>query len=98
MRTPGVLVGLLLLGCGHSKPAPKTVATTAPSDATPAPAPAPGPSDSAPTPAPPANKSLYERLGGLPAIQAVVGEFVANVAADNRINQRFFNTDIENLK
>jgi hemoglobin len=87
-----------LLGCGHSKPAPKTVAT-APSDATPAPAPAPGSSAPAPAPAPPAaNKSLYERLGGLPAIQAVVGEFVANVAGDNRINQRFFNTDIENLK
>jgi len=37
-------------------------------------------------------KSLYERLGGEPAIRAVVDQFVANVAADNRINQRFVRT------
>lgn len=92
-----MLVGLLLLGCGGSKPAPKTV-TSAP-DATPAPAPAPGDSAPAPAPAPPPKaKSLYDRLGGLPAIQAVVAEFVGNVAADATINQRFFNTDIEDLK
>ncbi len=34
-------------------------------------------------------KSLYERLGGKKAISAVVDEFVANCAADARIN-RFF--------
>jgi len=43
-------------------------------------------------------KSLYERLGGKPAITAVVGQFVANVAADKRINMRFVNTDIPQLK
>jgi hemoglobin len=43
-------------------------------------------------------KSLYERLGGLPAIQAVVDDFVGNVAADTRINQRFANTNIPLLK
>jgi hemoglobin len=43
-------------------------------------------------------KSLYERLGGLPYIQAVVDDFTANVAADNRINQRFAKTDIPVLK
>ena len=43
-------------------------------------------------------KSLYERLGGLPAIQAVVDDFVANVAADTRINRRFANADIPLLK
>ena len=34
-------------------------------------------------------KSLYARLGGTKAIQVVVDEFVARVAADNRINQFF---------
>ncbi len=42
--------------------------------------------------------SLYERLGGLPYIQAVVDDFVANVAADSRINHRFAKTDIPRLK
>ena len=34
-------------------------------------------------------KSLYDRLGGKPAITAVVDEFVARVAADTRINGFF---------
>ena len=34
-------------------------------------------------------KSLYDRLGGKGAITAVVDEFVARVAADNRINHFF---------
>ena len=34
-------------------------------------------------------KSLYDRLGGKPAITAVVDEFVARVAADKRINHFF---------
>jgi hemoglobin len=33
--------------------------------------------------------SLYQRLGGREAIAAVVDDFVANVVADNRINERF---------
>ena len=33
--------------------------------------------------------SLYDRLGGTAAIATVVDAFVANVAADTRINQRF---------
>ena len=37
----------------------------------------------------PAQKSLYDRLGGKAAITAVVDEFVGRVAADNRINQYF---------
>lgn len=45
-----------------------------------------------------AEKPLYERLGGRPAITAVVDQFVANVAADKRINMRFLNTDIPHLK
>jgi hemoglobin len=43
-------------------------------------------------------KPLYDRLGGLPAIQAVIDDFAANVAADTRINQRFAQTDIPRLK
>lgn len=42
--------------------------------------------------------SLYDRLGGKPAITAVVDDFVANVAGDNRINGRFAATDIPKLK
>jgi hemoglobin len=34
-------------------------------------------------------KPLYDRLGGKPAITAVVDDFTARVAADRRIN-RFF--------
>ncbi len=39
-----------------------------------------------------AQKSLYERLGGEPAITAVVDQFIANVLADERINKRFART------
>jgi hemoglobin len=42
--------------------------------------------------------SLYERLGGKPAISAVVDDFVGNVAADQRINGFFANTDVPRLK
>lgn len=46
----------------------------------------------------PAGKSLYDRLGGKTAIAAVIDQFVANVAADTRINGRFATTDIPKLK
>lgn len=45
-----------------------------------------------------AEKPLYERLGGKDAIVAVIDAFVANVAADDRINKHFANTDIPHLK
>lgn len=45
-----------------------------------------------------AEASLYDRLGGKPAITAVVDQFVANVAADGRINGFFANADIPGLK
>ena len=38
-------------------------------------------------------KSLYDRLGGKPALNAVVGELWTQVAADTRINGRFAHTD-----
>jgi hemoglobin len=43
-------------------------------------------------------KSLYERLGGQPAITAVVDDFVGNFAGDARINRFFARTDIPRLK
>ena len=42
--------------------------------------------------------SLYERLGGKDAITAVVDDFVARCAGDNRINGKFARTDIARLK
>jgi hemoglobin len=45
-----------------------------------------------------AKKSLYDRLGGKPAITAVVDDFIGNVAGDNRINRRFANANIPRLK
>lgn len=42
--------------------------------------------------------SLYDRLGGKEAIVAVVDDFVANVAADKRINGQFANANIPRLK
>ena len=43
-------------------------------------------------------KTLYERLGGAAALTAVVDDFVANVAADKRINHFFAKTDIPAFK
>ena len=42
--------------------------------------------------------SLYERLGGLDAITAVVDSFSARCAGDDRINRKFERTDIPRLK
>ena len=42
--------------------------------------------------------SLYDRLGGKPAITAVVDDFIGHVAADARIDQRFGGANIPRLK
>jgi hemoglobin len=42
--------------------------------------------------------SLYDRLGGKPAITAVVDDFIGNVAGDSRINGRFASANIPRLK
>jgi len=42
--------------------------------------------------------SLYERLGGLDAITAVVDSFSARCAGDDRINGKFARTDIPRLR
>ncbi|HEY7533335.1 MAG TPA: group 1 truncated hemoglobin, partial [Nitrospiraceae bacterium] len=45
-----------------------------------------------------ADKSLYDRLGGKPAITAVVDDFVGRVANNARINGKFANANIPRLK
>ncbi|MBI1799134.1 MAG: group 1 truncated hemoglobin [Candidatus Eisenbacteria bacterium] len=45
-----------------------------------------------------AGATLYSRLGGEAGIRAVVGQFVANLAADTRINHYFADTDLDPLK
>jgi hemoglobin len=78
------VAGIFLVACesGGGTPPP---ATPPPVAATP-----PPPS------APP--KTLYERLGGQPAVEAVVDEFLKRVATDKRINGRFVNTDLPRLR
>jgi hemoglobin len=41
---------------------------------------------------------LYERLGGIDAIRAVIDAFVARCADDSRINRKFERSDIPRLK
>lgn len=64
----------------------------APQQSAMAPAPAMTP---APPPPPP---TLYQRLGGQPAVTAVVDDFVGNVAHDRRINRYFRHANIPHLK
>ena len=47
-----------------------------------------------------APKSLYDRLGGMPAINAVVDEFTPRLVSDDRLNFTFVeaNTDIPKFK
>ena len=42
-------------------------------------------------------KDLFTRLGGKPAIEAVVGEFVKRLAGDARVKFRFANANIAKL-
>jgi len=42
--------------------------------------------------------ALYDRLGGLPAISAVVDDFMQNIAADERVNARFAGADLTGLR
>ncbi|HYU15546.1 MAG TPA: hypothetical protein VEL05_05735, partial [Candidatus Acidoferrum sp.] len=75
-----VIAALAIAACGGSSPEATSTA--------PARAPAPRPS----APRPP--RSLFVRLGGKPAIEAVVGEFAARLAADPRVKFRFANSDV----
>ncbi|HEX4421359.1 MAG TPA: hypothetical protein VH165_25765 [Kofleriaceae bacterium] len=95
MKHSSLWICLWLAGCGGSAPPP---ATTPPPTVAAAPESAPAAAPAEPAPAPPAEKSLYDRLGGQPAITAVVDEFVNRTTTDPRIMYRFFNTDPVNLK
>jgi hemoglobin len=100
---------LALAACGAKAPAASTppsaeasaAAAPAAEPAAPPPA-APEPDKAVPEKALPEkalpDKPLYERLGGEPAITAVVDEFVNRTTTDARIKYRFFNTDPVSLK
>lgn len=45
-----------------------------------------------------AKKSLYDRLGGLPAITAVTDEFAGRVLKDDRVNKKFAKTNVPRLR
>ena len=45
-----------------------------------------------------AGKTLYERLGGKPAIEAVIDDFLGRVAADERINAGFAGSNVPKLR
>jgi len=96
MRTTAVVVCLFVFACGGSS----HKASTAPPVASDSDKEEPAGKSEPPAspPAPPAPKSLFDRLGGLPAITAVVDEFVNRTTSDPRIKERFFNTDAVNLK
>lgn len=85
LLAPALLAALFFSGCGE--PAANGAKPTA--NAT-------GPA--APAAAPASAKSLYERLGGEPAITAVVGEFLNNVLQDAKINKRFAGANVPHLK
>jgi hemoglobin len=42
--------------------------------------------------------TLYDRLGGKPAVIAVIEDFVGRAAGDSRINAKFARTDVPRLK
>ena len=95
-----VWICLLLAACGSNKGAPQSppaVATTEPAPAATEPA-APATSSSEPAATPAADRTLFERLGGIEPIKAVVEEFVTRTTTDPRIKFRFFNTDATQLK
>jgi hemoglobin len=51
----------------------------------------------APAPSRPKTGSLFDRLGGMPAISAVVDDFAGNVLNDSRINKKFGKSDAPRL-
>ncbi len=101
MRTTWLVVCLLVFGCGGGSSHKTSSLPPPPSDPVAggdATADPPAPESAATRPAPPAARSLYDRLGGTPAITAVVDEFVTRSHSDPRIKERFFNADGVNLK
>jgi hemoglobin len=85
----------LAMGCGGAKPAVKPAEK--PTASEPAKAPAAS-SAAAPAEKPAASSPLFDRLGGMPAIEAVIADFVGNIAADERINAPFAVADLKLLQ
>ncbi|HEY4220738.1 MAG TPA: group 1 truncated hemoglobin [Myxococcota bacterium] len=85
-------LALVLVGAGAC--ASSSSASSAPP---PAATPAAGAAPAAAPAAAKSGRSLYDRLGGLPAIDAVVSDFLNNVAGDVRIQSRFALTDLKDL-
>ena len=73
---------LMLAGCGPKEGAPADSPAAAVADTT----------------AKAATRSLFDRLGGQPAITAVVDSFVAIVAKDTRVNAKFAKSDVARVK
>src|SRR3954469_5107671 len=73
-----------MVGCGGPAKEGKAPATAS----APSRAPAPGVKPA----------TLFERLGGEPAVSAVIDGFLKRVAADKRINGRFINVDLGRLR
>ncbi|HEY2804254.1 MAG TPA: group 1 truncated hemoglobin [Gemmatimonadales bacterium] len=108
-----LLLATTLLGACHHGGGVATVQPAAPAPEAPAPMPRPlgavaprSPADpvpgmasaSAPAASAANTPSLYSRLGGIDAIRAVVHDFRARVAADDRINAFFRGVNLDSLE
>ncbi|MGH2633497.1 MAG: group I truncated hemoglobin [Tepidiformaceae bacterium] len=87
----------VVVGCGDSK-SKATPTAAAPATATSGAAATSGAgATSGATSGAAATASLYTRLGGAPAIQAVIDDFLVNVGADTKINHFFAGVDLKRL-
>jgi len=83
-----------LAGCAGAKPAAKPPETAPPPPKVQPAAPEPSAAPAKAEP-PAASSTLFDRLGGMPAIEAVIADFLGNVAADERINAPFAVADLK---
>jgi hemoglobin len=90
-RALAVVTGMALAGCSGSSQQTKAPSSAADTNAAHTGAPSAGGG-------PAAGATLFERLGGQPAVTAVVDGFLKRVAADTRINGRFINVDLGRLR
>ena len=95
-----MVVGLAVLAgaCHHGTGAEPTAPEAARAEPRAGAVLAMSPADAPTRPPAPAGPSLYERLGGVDAIRAVVGDFHARIMADERISAFFRGVDDEDLK
>jgi truncated hemoglobin YjbI/plastocyanin len=94
----GALVCILALGCRGSHQPTATVTPASKSSPTGSPAAVAQTAEKPAEPVRSTSRSLYERLGGQPAVAAVIEEFVTRTTANDKIRDRFFNVDEVNLK